>query len=224
MRQTGLTLHKPEKAYQGYTLFSPMEGSNAYLIDMQGNIVHRWQMERRPGDYGYLLENGNLLISGRTGKGPVTFGGRSGVIVELDWDGNKVWEFAEDTLHHDFCRMDNGKTMVLGWEAVPSEITRQVKGGIPDSAPQRTLWSDYFKEITTSGAIVWEWHAYQHLDPENDPICPIHHRDEWTHTNSRSCRVERPPSSINRKVARTINPKPPTSINRKMITWPKGDQ
>ena len=48
MRQTGLTLHKPEKAYQGYTLFSPMEGSNAYLIDMQGNIVHRWQMERRP--------------------------------------------------------------------------------------------------------------------------------------------------------------------------------
>jgi len=31
MRQTGLTLHKPEKAYQGYTLFSPMEGSNAYI-------------------------------------------------------------------------------------------------------------------------------------------------------------------------------------------------
>ena len=88
MRQTGLTLHKPEKAYQGYTLFSPREGSNAYLIDMQGNIVHRWQMERRPGDYGYLLENDNLLISGRTGKGPVT--SEAAAALSWNWTGTET--------------------------------------------------------------------------------------------------------------------------------------
>jgi len=187
MQQTGLTFYEPEKAYHGYTLLSPMEGTDTYLLDMSGNIVHRWRLEYRPGDYGYLLDNGNLLVSGRTDKGPVTFGGRSGVVMELDWEGNKVWEYVEDTLHHDFCRMDNGNTMVLGWEAVPLEIARQVKGGIPNTDMERKLWSDYFKEITPGGQTVWEWHHSQHLDPENDAICPIHHRDEWTHTNT--CRV-----------------------------------
>ena len=42
MRRTGLTLYQPEKAYHGYTLFSPMEGTDTYLLDMRGNIVHRW--------------------------------------------------------------------------------------------------------------------------------------------------------------------------------------
>ena len=72
MKKLGLNLHKPEKAYQGYTLISPMEGTNTYLMDMQGRIVHRWNLPYRPGDYGYLLDNGNLLIAGRTEKGPVT--------------------------------------------------------------------------------------------------------------------------------------------------------
>jgi hypothetical protein len=184
MQRTGLTLYKPEKAYHGYTLFSPTEGTDAYLIDMKGNIVHRWRLQYRPGDYGYLLDNGNLLVSGRTDKGPVTFGGRSGVVMELDWEGNKVWEYVENSLHHDHCRLDNGNTMVLGWEAVPQEVAGRVRGGILDSGTERTLWSDYFKEISPAGQTVWEWHAYQNLDPELDAICPIHHRDEWTHTNT----------------------------------------
>ena len=77
MNPLGLTIHQPEKAFQGYTLFAPMRDTNAYLIDMQGGIVHRWQLPYRPGDDGYLLDNGHLLISGQTGKGP-GFGGRGG--------------------------------------------------------------------------------------------------------------------------------------------------
>ena len=123
MRSLGLSLYTPSKAYHGYTLFSSMEDTYANLIDMRGNIVHRWQLEYRPGDYGYLLENGNLLIAGRTELGPVAIGGRSGIITEFNWEGEKVWE----------------------------------------------------------------WHAYEHLDPEDDYICPIHRRDEWTHTNT--CKV-----------------------------------
>ena len=123
MRPLGLSLYTPSKAYHGYTLFSSMEDTYANLIDMRGNIVHRWQLEYRPGDYGYLLENGNLLIAGRTELGPVAIGGRSGIITEFNWEGEKVWE----------------------------------------------------------------WHAYEHLDPEDDYICPIHRRDEWTHTNT--CKV-----------------------------------
>ena len=184
MRQLGLTRYQPEKCYPGYTLFAPMEGTSVYLIDMRGNIVHRWQMPYRPGDYGYLLENGNLLVSGRTNKGPVTFGGRNGIIMELDWEGNVVWEYVEDALHHDHCRMENGNTMVLGWELVPPDLAKQVKGGKPDSEHESGIWSDYFREVSPEGNSVWEWHAYEHLDLETDTLCPLHRRDEWTHTNT----------------------------------------
>ena len=184
MRQLGLISYKPEMAYPGYTLFAPMEGTAVYLIDMRGNVVHRWQLPYRPGEYGYLLDNGNLLVGGRTGKGTVNIGGRGGVVMEIDWEGNTVWEYEEDTLHHDHCRMDNGNTMVLGWERVPPELSRTVKGGIPGTEEEEGMWSDYFREVDPQGRTVWEWHAYQHLDPDLDALCPIHRRDEWTHTNT----------------------------------------
>ena len=126
MRGRGLSVNKPDKTSDGYTLFSPLETKNAYLIDMQGNFVHRWELPYQPGDYGYLLENGNLIISGRTDKGPVTFGGRGGMITEYDWEGNVVWQYEEPTMHHDFTRMPNGNTMVL----VISQLWNQKgKGG-----------------------------------------------------------------------------------------------
>ena len=184
MRPLGLSIYTPSKAYHGYTLFSSMEDTYTNLIDMRGNIVHRWQLEYRPGDYGYLLENGNLLIAGRTELGPVAIGGRSGIITEFNWEGEKVWEYVEHTMHHDFCRMSNGNTMVLGWEVVPPDIAKSVKGGVAGSEHEKGLWCDYFREVTPSGETAWEWHAYEHLDPENDYICPLHRRDEWTHTNT----------------------------------------
>jgi hypothetical protein len=121
---------------------------------MQGAIIHRWQLPYRPGDYGYLLDNGHLLISGQTDKGPVAFGGRGGTVMEMDWDGHILWEYAEDTLHHDFCRMPNGHTMVLGWERIPADLARRVKGGTPGTEYEGGIWCDYFHEVTpdkTSG-------------------------------------------------------------------------
>ena len=183
-RGRGLTEYKPEKTYDGYTLFTPLETKDAYLIDMRGNFVHRWQLSFQPGDYGYLLENGNFITSGRTDKGPVTFGGRGGTIMEYDWEGNVVWQYEEPTMHHDFTRMPNGNTMVLGWERTPLEISDRVSGGKPGTGDGGGLWCDYFREVTSSGETVWEWHGYEHLDPEADAICPIHNRDEWTHCNT----------------------------------------
>ena len=184
MRQLGLTQHSPEKAFPGYTLFAPLEGANVYLIDMRGNVVHRWQLPYRPGDYGYLLENGNLLVGLHTDRSPVPFGGKGGVVMEMGWGGETLWEYVDDTLHHDFCRMANGNTMVLGWELVPPDLAKRIKGGHPGTENKAGIWSDYLREVTPAKETVWEWHAYQHLDPETDIICLIHRRDEWTHTNT----------------------------------------
>ena len=184
MKQLGLVTYNAEKAYQGYTLFAPLEGTDVYLIDMRGAVVHRWQLPNRPGDYGYLLENGHLLVGVRTGKGPVTFGGRSGAVLGVDWEGNIVWEYVEDTLHHDFCRMDNGNTMVLGWETVPPEMASQIQGGVQGTDHPQGIWCDYFREVTPDGRTVWEWHAHQHLDTKVHLLCALHTRDEWTHANT----------------------------------------
>ena len=35
MRGRGLSVYKPDKTSDGYTLFTPLETKNAYLIDMQ---------------------------------------------------------------------------------------------------------------------------------------------------------------------------------------------
>src|SRR5262244_4034448 len=114
----GLTVYQPDKTDHGYTLFAPMTGTGAYLIDMQGRVMHHWSLPHRPGAYGYLLDNGHLLMAGRTGKSPAPFGGAGGTLMELDWDGNVQWEYVEDTMHHAFCRLPNGNTMVLGWDPV----------------------------------------------------------------------------------------------------------
>ena len=184
MSELGLTVYNQEKACHGYTLFSPMTGTAAYLMDMHGEIVHRWQLSYRPGTYGYLLDNGHLLINGRTNNEPVTFGGRGGIIQELDWDGTVVWEYADPLLHHDFCRMPNGNTMVLAWETIPSDMVPRVQGGLPGTEHNDGIWSDVFREVTPDKRTVWEWHTFEHLDVTTDAIGPLYQRQEWTHANT----------------------------------------
>ena len=123
-----MTTYKPDKAGHGYTLFTPMPGTDVYLIDMKGSVVHRWAMPYRPAAYGYLLGNGNLLYAGRTDKGPLKGGGTGGIVMEVDWEGNTLWEYEEPSLHHDFSRMANGNTMVLGWEVTPRGVARRGQG------------------------------------------------------------------------------------------------
>ena len=59
-RTVGL-LHHGDASTEGYTLFSPMNGLNTFLVDHDGRAVHSWTHTRRPGHGFYLLEDGSLL-------------------------------------------------------------------------------------------------------------------------------------------------------------------
>lgn len=72
-RTHGVARYEPGRAFDGYTLFALMYGRNVWLIDMRGVIVHRWRVENLPGNCGQ--------------------------IVELDWDGNPVWEYLNPFYH-----------------------------------------------------------------------------------------------------------------------------
>jgi len=190
-RNLGLTAHDPERAYAGYTLYSPMYGDGSvYLLDMDGNEVHTWKMPYRPGDYGYLLPNGNLFYLGQTPETPQDdmfvgwqlFSG--GVLMEVDWDGNVVWEHRDPAHHHDGRRTASGGAVYLALELVPPEVQERVQGGLPGSEHHGRMWADKVIEIDQDGNLLWEWHAYEHLDPATDVILPADLRDEWSHGNT----------------------------------------
>ena len=177
IQPTGVLRYNAEKAQDGYTLFTSNTSNQAFLLDMEGNVVHKWQLKYNAGLYAILLPNGNLLAGGnRRAEAPVNFGGTSGMITEYDWDGNVVWEWQElsDTFvqHHCFYRMPNGNTLVLGWEYKSYEEA-VAKGRDPKSLnPEgydshgkiiKGIWPDYVREVSPDKKVVWEWHAWDHI-------------------------------------------------------------
>ena len=183
-RILGITTHDASKAFDGYTLFSPYGRTQTYLVNMDGAVVHEWETGYQPGNWGYLLENGNLLYAGNTGDAPLPFAGGGGLLMELDWDGNVVWQYEDNRLHHDFSRAANGNTMVLGWDPVPEAMTASVQGGVAGTELNGRIYADFIHEITPAGEVVWEWHAHEALDVAEDILCPLEERHEWTHANT----------------------------------------
>lgn len=187
---TGLIAHDPALAQPGYTLFAPMLGDGAvYLIDMRGDVVHRWNMPCRPGLYGYLLDNGHLFYTGKTMEDLGRFEAwprfKAGAAMEVDWQGRVLWQVRHPDHHHDARKLRNGNVMLLCLRALPPDIARRVEGGLPGSeAEGGIIYADYLLEMTTQGQVVWEWRSWEHLDPATHPITPQDHRAEWTHGNT----------------------------------------
>lgn len=195
----GVTMYNKAKAYNGYTLVAPEGGYNAWLIDMNGDIVFHWPLKYQPCPFARLLPNGNLIYQGgeeENQRGPVidvkdsngetvlrmVLGGGEH-IIELDSDYNVVWEYHDPYLTHDFYRMETGNTMMIKYAKVPDELKSKIKGGI-HIAPDTPMWCDMLIEVNPKGEIVWEWLSYEHLDFETDVYCPLEHRCEWTHMNT----------------------------------------
>jgi Arylsulfotransferase (ASST) len=187
--RTGLVAHDPALAQPGCTLFAPMLGDGTvHLIDMDGRPAHSWKMPYRPGLYGYLLDNGNLFYSGKVMEDLDRFEAwrrfKAGAALEMDWRGRILWEVRHPDHHHDARKLRNGNVLLLCLRALPADIARRVRGGLPGSEAGGVIYADYLLEMTTGGEAVWEWRSWEYLDPESHPITPQDHRAEWTHGNT----------------------------------------
>lgn len=186
-RGTGLRALDKSKASPGYTLFAPITGSGqVYLIDLEGNVAHQWNLPYPPGSFGYLLPNGNLFYNGKTTENldGVPWWFKGGVVLEADPSGNILWEHRVPNHHHDARKLANGNVIILATELVPPALAAKVKGGLPGTERDGAIYADVIYEVTTSGETVWTWHAYEHLDPETDIITPHDKREEWSHANT----------------------------------------
>lgn len=180
-----LIYRNPVREYKGFTMFVPLASKEAYLIDIQGRLVHKWKLPFIPSCDIKLLRNGNLLYSAQLKNTPMSeLEGSSGLLLEIDWNGRIVWEFKNQYIHHSFQRLKNENTIFLKWEKVPKNIAEKVKGGIPGTEKNGIMWGDVICEINKYGRVIYEWKAYEHLDIDKSVICPLDNRSEWTHANS----------------------------------------
>jgi hypothetical protein len=189
---------------QGQILFAPMNSWTTYLIDSNGLVRHTWPSTYFPGESAYLLEDGSLL---RTMKLSFVYGGDGGGIQKIDWDGSVIWEYryyTSDYLsHHDICPLPNGNVLLIAWEIKTIEEAIAA-GRDPNKLTGNKLMPVHIIEVKptgpTSGDIVWEWHAWDHLIQDFDPskanygvvadhpeLIDINYgftTADWLHTNS----------------------------------------
>ncbi len=163
-------------AFNGYTLLIPNSNTNTYLLDNCGEVVHGWASGYRPGNVAYLLENGNLLRTGRIPNSSFNAGGSGGHIELQDWDGNLLWSYdyssAAFQQHHDVEYLPNGNILLIAWELHSREEAIEA-GRNPAFVSNNGLWSERVVELQPAGAsqanVVWMWRLWDHLIQDYDP-------------------------------------------------------
>lgn len=183
--QLGLLVNESARVTPGYVAYSEIAGTRVFIIDMDGEVVHQWAFDDAVGVSFQLLPDGHLMISHRTTEGPPLRDGKCGRMVEVDWDGNVVWEHIDHAQHHDVRRLDNGNTIYVAWEPLAEAKAKELQGGVPGSEANGVTYADVIREVDATGALVWEWRL-QDQEVANLVLCPLCGRNEFAHCNSLS--------------------------------------
>ncbi len=158
--------------YEGYTLFSVNNSTRSYVVDMNNTVAHSWTHNRAGGYCSYLLGSGNILRPCESTGSPLNGGGASGILQEIAPSGAVVWQYTYSSstyrTHHDLEPMPNGNVLLIAWEL--KSAAEAIQAGLNHYAQ---IWPDHIIEVQktgpTSGMIVWEWHAWDHLIQDYDP-------------------------------------------------------
>jgi len=193
---TGTTIYDPDRAYSSYILISDhtavgnhvkaavREAGGAEvpddirLVDMNGNLVHVWKVEPFFNKRSRLLPSGNLVTVGL-----------NNTIIEYDWDGNAIWTHEGIGSMNDMRVLENGHRLLLAHQPMPPEFQAQVEDvEIAPWWPPRNRGSEEVQlsadiyEVNLDGEVIWEWHAYNHLDLNR--FSPATPEGDWLHVNS----------------------------------------
>lgn len=191
---TGTTIYKPSESYSSYILISDhssmgnhssakvraesMIPDDIRLIDMNGKVVHTWKVVPYFNKRSRLLPNGHLL-----------YVGPEETIIEYDWDGNVVWTHKGIASVNDMRWLPSNNRLLIAHEPLPDEYQKQVED--VEISPwwkprkrgtvEKQLGADIY-EVTPDNDVVWEWHAYEHLDVNR--FSPVTPEGDWLHMNS----------------------------------------
>ncbi len=159
------TVHAQQ--YPGYTSYSIKNSTAAYLVDTNGTTYHTWAVTG-PTCYSTYVMPGGVLWRTVTLSGTSFTGGPiSGRVQKYSYSGTLLWDYTYSTTsyvsHHDICPMPNGNVLMIAYERKSaSEVT-----AAGCSTFSSEMWPDKIVEVqptgATTGTVVWEWHAWDHL-------------------------------------------------------------
>ncbi|MFM9433002.1 hypothetical protein ACFDR9_000031 [Janthinobacterium sp. CG_23.3] len=186
-RGVGLIAHDAALSAGGYTLIAPQtDNGNVYLIDIGGSVVHQWKMPLRPGRAAVILPNGNLGYNGNHADSAERYPAWSlwhgGDFSEVTPDGEVLWHYQDPSHHHDARWLANGNLLYAACAPLPVEFAGRLIGGSA-LAEGASSYGDVIREVNRAGQIVWEWKAWEHLEPGDFPIDPGFARSHWPLVN-----------------------------------------
>lgn len=112
--ESGVIRHDPQRAFQALNFYTSSHALAAYLIDMDGRVLHIWQPaqtatdDATPGDpaehwwrRAHVYPRGELLVIEEN---------RS--LTKLDKDSREIWKL-NGNFHHDLHVLEDGRIFVL---------------------------------------------------------------------------------------------------------------
>jgi hypothetical protein len=176
---TGTTIYDPQLAWNGFTVLSILDTRAVLVIDMNGNVVKRWDDLNVSGGGPARILPGGILVSSAGANPPHQ---ESSALVQRDFDGNEMWRFD----HNEQITLDNGNTIWSSrqhhdWQRsdfpagyYSPEFTPAAENAttlllthtnhVAPAVTDRTLEDDRLIEINRAGEIQWEWLASDHID------------------------------------------------------------
>lgn len=176
---TGATIYDPERAWNGYTVLSPLATQAVIVIDMNGNIVKRWDGYVNSAGGPARIFPGGFVMAASGARPPNQ---ESLELVQRDFEGNVIWRFGRNEQiqmpdgstiwsarqHHDWQRED----FPAGYYS--PEFTPAIEGSNTLILTHRNLMQpkvadvrledDRLIEVSWKGDIVWDWLASGHID------------------------------------------------------------
>lgn len=162
--------------YVGCAIFAQHASTDLWLIDICGRLVVGWAVPSPLGSGLQLLPNGNHSRLNRKRQEPTVFLGTvGGILAEVDWKGNAVWQHLDQYMHHDFCFIPNGNFLLNRHVEISDAIARRVRDGIPQTTLRGGLRRSAYRGITRECTVGWKWFGHERFDPGIGiarPPCP----------------------------------------------------
>jgi hypothetical protein len=135
---TGVVVYDADRACPGYNFYCPRRKGSAFLLDMDGRIIHRWTYRPTVDDHAVMLENGDLAVVIK-----------HAAVLRIDWDSQEIWR-SKLAAHHDIVQAEDGSFYT---------IVREMKNhrGL-------RVWFDAIVHLTTDGKELERWSTYDHLE------------------------------------------------------------
>ena len=180
---TGTTIYDPGKAWNGFTVLSPLAGDAAIVIDMNGNVVKRWAGYNSSAGGPVRVLPGGVVI-GATGANAGKQ--ESLALIARDFEGKELWRFDHNEKitgpagamtwalrqHHDWQREDfpSGYYSPSATPAITPSTTAKTlvlthtTHTRPAVAGEMMLEDDRLIELDAAGKVTWEWVASDHIE------------------------------------------------------------